>query len=608
MEKYRDRNTGVVEYRQDNTGGRNYISYIRISLLDGYVKEIEEGIKTLDVFMDFCMTERVSLLFAWDFNNFGMFLDTWAMRKGIPLYEKGKTNTTDYGSVCEECWSAFYSGKNGIMKFRVTLERKVSSHRTGKKTGGYHSLEIRGLSPYFGGLGLEHVIRGCWGSEAPNNALCELLRYCVECYEEITGEKFLSVNFLAGCFSSGKAGQDLYLKLKYGKRSLSFYQKAHPVDRGVEDYYRERRLLMGGICYKSVKSDPILYHRKPDTPIYKYDVNGLYTHISNECGELGGVEPSSWEEYEKDKNNPDYTYILTIKNLNMVCYKHMANVFTDPFKNLDEREIDMSGTEYSLFGELFEALKDYYDIWDFDVVNVVKCRKYKDKALEEYNAAILAYKDRARKERNAGLYAISKLFLNALLGRFSASQTYYEYIPEYDRDDDIVRFSLGGIIDKWETHHFDYIRGAYIYTMARVKIMKDGVKFFGNKQDRYWWYTDTDSIVTPKKIDDIEISSTECGKYKVEEEYTEFGIIAKKTYYGRLVSGEDKFTLAGIPKDKYAAMVKDSLGEDLTAAQVFGYMISGETHKLAIRTRGCGGGGVVWSEFIVGKQAILDYI
>lgn len=599
--KYTPAHVGVVQYSFEELNVGNRITHIEVLLLNGERKSFE-GVEALAALFEWSVCAGVNMLYVWDFYIFGMFCDTWALRNGIPQYSED-VKRNDYGQVEESCWSALYSGNNGILNFRYTGQR---THRVWKhenlRVGGFHQVEVRGLCAYYGSRHRAEISQNLGILEKDTvEELKILLEACANGYEAITGTSFFDPNFVVSTYSPGGAGQQLYLKLRYNKArkaGLKAYQKEHPQSEAVEDYYRQRKLLLGGICYANRRLVGELLFSRVNT-WRKYDANGLYSSVCVDAGELGEPEASDFETFKKDKSG-EYAYILTVYGLTMFLKPHRAEVFNDPF-TADSSPTIMIENEYALWGELWEALEEYYDIEEYKVINVMRCKKREDTAMAAYMRKVLALKESAKVNNDKSTYLISKIFANALLGRLSQHHKYTTFAPFYDKEQDIVLFRAAGWKNEWGSRHFDYLRGSYIYTLARVKIMKDALRGLGADMQYSWAYTDTDSIVTNKPFPAEMVDVTVSGKYKVEETYKCFGIICKKGYYGRNVAGEDCYTLAGIPKRKFLEHIHNAF-PSATPRELFNYIKNDSELNLEVRTRARGGGGVVVQPFRLGRS------
>lgn len=600
-------NVAVIDYEYEYlTPDKVHINAITLKYLNGKEKHFND----LSQLFEWCANDRIALIFTYDFNFFGGFLDYYAFTHNIPLFDRENVERGKNGfSLAQECWSALYTGA-GMLNFRITLKRTKATHRQDLREGqaSYHTTEFRGLAPYYGSLKLSEVREGLKLQGVDKcDLLIKLIEYAQYAYKEIGGFDFLSAHFLQSTYTIGRAARILYLKIRYGKDSLKAYQKEHLQCEELEDYFRERRLLLGGMCIANPHYRGILCMRKSPRNIKKYDVNGLYSFVANDCGELAPPELSDVDTFYSDVNG-DYAYILILKGLLAYRKPDKSGVFDDPFTKIESDVIEFDeGAEYAIWGELFNALDNFYEVEEGRIIRVYRCKKIKDPAMIEYNRRLIEFKKRGKKTDNRALYVIAKIFLNSLIGKFLQATKSVTIEPYYDKENDIVRLQYGKVVDNWERQHFDFIRGSYIYSMARVKVMRDLLRVFKGKNMYYHhWYTDTDSIVTDIDFPADMVSPDELGKYKIEEKYTAFGVICKKVYYGRTVEGKDKLVAAGIPKQAVIESINRAFPDGLTAGQYFDYLNSGEPLELPTRLRISGGCGIVSALHVVNSGLPLD--
>ena len=230
-----------------------------------------------------------------------------------------------------------------------------------------------------------------------------------------------------------------------------------------------------------------------------------------------------------------------------------------------------------------------------EIVDCFQLEKRDDIFIREYNSFFYEKKIEAQKNGDEVSRLIAKLFLNALIGKFSQRTKHIEQIPEYDEESDSVIFRPGEFINNWAKGHFDFIRGAYIYSMARVKIMRD-IRTFLNKDGgviSHHFYTDTDSIVTDIEIPKRYISETDPGLYKIEKEYNGFCVLNTKVYWGRLKDGTDDVVSAGITKGVVSDFIHEICG-DVTAKQ-FCDLFKSEIEYPMTGSKRCSGGARMYN-------------
>lgn len=336
--------------------------------------------------------------------------------------------------------------------------------------------------------------------------------------------------------------------------------------------------------------------------IKKYDVNSLFASTEKDLPDLGQFKNSNFNEYKADMTGK-HEYIFIINSLILKRKKDMPGVFNSPFELYENNEdyIEIS-QEWAVFAPFLEILKQFYDIIEMDITSVYKAVKYQDFAIVKYVNNLDKLKRAARRQNNKGLASIVKFFIVNLHGKFAQKTVSEDVRFLYDVEHDIVvKQDSEELKEEWKAKHFDYIRGAYIYTMARVRIMQIILKFkevlpAGNELVEHIFYDDTDSIVTDLTAPADIVHQYELGKLKLEEEYITFEVIAPKTYYGRTKDGNIKLVCAGIDKEcvfkgiREAENIKDiNLLSDAELHKIF----TDETrqYKMPILTRIKGGNG-----------------
>lgn len=591
---------------------KSRIVYAKLRRRDG--KEWQtEGDYALQSLIERCINDKLNLVYVWDIGFFSMFLDYWALKKRLPIYDKETTERSGNGwTLSTECWSAIYT-KGGAVNFRLSLRSTGCTHDH-YKTGQMHTVEFRGLGLMTGNAQITTICESLHiTTQLRVEALAQILEYVGQAVGEIVGQDFFDYEFLRSTYTIGSAAKRLYLALRYGndKGATKKYQKEHPFKQLQEEYFRERCLLLGGMCNINRRFKGALLSRKLNAQFTKYDVNGLYTWASEEAGELGVFEPTTIEDYEKNKTDNNYCFVLVFKYLLMYRKAGAPAVFALPFNNTDENVIELlKPFEWACFGELWEVLQQFYDVEDYNICAILKAKRTPDKYLFEYNNRVLAFKDKGRNS-NKALYLMAKVFANGLLGKFSQHTKTVTYEADYNPQADMVEVKSGKLKDNWKRKHFDYMRGAYIYVLARVKVLRDLLRIFSfdtkakNSFEYHYYYTDTDSIITDLHLPSDMLHPTKTGKYKIEAEYLHFGIIEKKTYYAYTTSGEHKLTAAGLPKNEFVKMLTSAvLNND--PYSVFDYLSCGEERYIPTRMRCSGGAGVVMQKYVVGASVVLD--
>lgn len=524
------------------------------------------GYDLLDDLIQWFTNSGAKYVFVWGISYIGAFLDYYALKNGLPLLEDAQ-KVKGSRRPAEPCYTCLYAAGHGVLNVRLTLRRTAKTHDYGGgKIGGLHTVEYRGLRPFYGTERREKAQKAAGLTEdfTPENGAA-LYAAWVKAFENMAQENVEALHYMRKVYTIGGAARRKYLRVRYGKDSLRTYQQDHPQSELQEDYFRRCRLLLSGMIIAPQWGRGVLDHGT----IYKYDVNGLYSDTANKVGDLGVPEPCGLEEFFNERSGK-YTYIAIVRGVSMYRNPGMSPVFVNPFtrRYVNHIEIDQS---YAVFRELWEELEKFYQIDEVDFVCCYRLKKLRDPAIREYNDFFQEKKAAAGKAGDEVARMVAKLFLNNIIGKFAQHTKYMKQIAEYNVENDCVYFKTGELVNNWKKGHFHFLRGAYIYTMARVRVMQDIRSMFDEKQrgEAHHFYTDTDSIVTDIKMPPDMINEFELGKYKIEKIYSDFAVFAPKVYYARTLDGADELTAAGIEKGVILRQLREERGDDLTAGEVF---------------------------------------
>ena len=576
----------VCDYTTVYDGEHAAVTRAEVLSADGRIRREYDNIYSL---FEGLNNLGAAYVFVWDMSFFGCFCDYWALKTGLKTAADAE-RANAYGRVNEECFSVMYAAGRGVTNFRLTLRRTAKTHNFGSgRKGGLHTVEYRGMSAFFPGLKPDETALKCGGGEGVD-ALRNIFNEWVRIYTHLSGEDVLKSNYMRKVYTIGGAAKRKYLKTKYGKDSLSAYQKEHPQAEVLEDYYRERRLLLSGMCFFPDSNARELY----SIPLKKYDVNSLYTSVADNVGALAPPEKTDFENFIRDRSS-DYVYIIVVRDFCAYKKKNAPPVFQTPFGTCESGNIVQIKEQFAMFRDLWDALHKFYLFEDFEVMSVMRCRRIDDPAIREYNLFFETEKISAEVRGDSLMRRVSKLFMNNIIGKFVQKTKYIPITPVLDKARDMVTFERGDLVDNWEKGHFDYIRGAYIYTMARVRVMNDIYKLLGPEAGKHHFYTDTDSIVTDVSFPPDSVDSKVIGKYKIERIYEHFGVIGKKIYYGYDSEHGGELTCAGVQKGLCLRVIKETYGE-LSPQDVFKVLTSDIKYSIPRVERVSGGAAVIYIE------------
>lgn len=557
---------------------------------DGRVFELEPAVGMI--------AERLNNLGAvfvwvWDISFWGGFLFDYALSNGMKSFEEAEKRKRGRGAA-EPCYSALCSASHGCLNFRLTLRRTALSHgNRGGRVGGLHTVEYRGVAPFFQYKPFEKIAAACGCDD-----LLGVYKNFVRSYSELAGEPVETFAYLRKVYTIGGAARRKYLIERYGSSSLLKYHKEHPQDEECDDYFRARKIVLSGMCFFPSRIRGELVKKR----LIKYDVNSLYSDIANKAGDLGYPRECTFEEFTHGRNDDKVTYVIVLRGLVAYRKREMPNCFCSPFDNAGGDYINIP-QQFAMFRELYFALQKFYTFEEFEVMRVFRVEKFEDPAIQRYNDFFAAKKIECDRLGDGVGRMVAKLFLTNICGKMIQNTRYVPVIPFFDESGKIVIFKHGKVVDNWEKGHFHLLRGAYIYTLARVRVMNDILELLKGCKNpaEHHFYTDTDSIVTDVSMPTSAIDAERVGAYKVECEYDMFGVFAKKVYFGRKTDGTCDLTAAGIRKGTVLEQIAEAYG-DLPAEQIFEILKTPAKYETWVQVQVSG--GKVWIPKLVRVQDI----
>lgn len=316
-----------------------------------------------------------------------------------------------------------------------------------------------------------------------------------------------------------------------------------------------RKWYAGGLCLYNLQDAYRLFKN-----IYVYDFNSLYPSVMrNEKMPYGRC-------YDHQPTDNNYLIFYEIEVTN--CYSS----FIPWIRNTDNRAfLDHSlHSIIYLIGEEFELFKKTY----WGQYKVLKRYYFKTKyVFTDYIDYWYAKKKQAKIDNNKPQYALSKLMMNSLYGKFGQNNIrqikYLEKKPrsEWGRENWNLQ-TFGKYILKHKTittEKFYYLPIACAITSyARIKMLK-----FWLAHREHVVYGDTDSFYSTK---DLNIHSLELGELKFEGRLYNFQIIRKKHYQWSINKNDKK------PSFQKASGFKGNRIYDATIGEK-------ATHLKFIRTR-----------------------
>ncbi len=288
---------------------------------------------------------------------------------------------------------------------------------------------------------------------------------------------------------------------------------------------------------------------------YVLDKNSMYpSKMVNERLPFG--EPIYFEgKYKLDKLYPLYiqqfscVFKLKEGKIPSIQLKHNPSFKVNEYLESSNGEL----VTMTLCNPDLELFFDNYEVEDLVWGNGWKFKAAKG-LFDKYVNYWTAKKIEAKKNRNGALYAISKLMLNSLYGRFGlnpASRTKRPYL-----ENGILKFCLNEI----EQRKPVYIPiASFITAYARKDIIESSEKIREYSKKHYGYdayvYSDTDSIHCLLKLKDLnamardlDIDDYRLGAWKIESSFNRAKFIRQKCYIEEGENSELNVTVAGLPK------------------------------------------------------------
>lgn len=304
-------------------------------------------------------------------------------------------------------------------------------------------------------------------------------------------------------------------------------------DKQIRESYR------GGFTYLSPS-----YAGKDIGEGIVLDVNSLYPSVMYYKPMPYGEGMFFDGKYEEDK-----LYNLYIQFFRCNFYLKKDKIPTVQIKNdlafVPNEYLTTNGDEYitlAMTNVDLELFLEHYHVYDIDWVCGWKF-KSSDKLFRKYIDVWNEIKIQATEDGNSGLRQIAKLMLNNLYGKFATNPNVQEKYP-YFGEDNIIHYHLG---EKTARKPVYIPVGTFITSWARWVTITSAQKLYSR-----FIYADTDSLhLEGSEIpDELEISDTKLGAWKVEEKFTRARFIKQKSYIEE-IDGKLKVTCAGLPKSCY---------------------------------------------------------
>lgn len=184
-------------------------------------------------------------------------------------------------------------------------------------------------------------------------------------------------------------------------------------------------------------------------------------------------------------------------------------------------------------------------------------------------------KIQSKKDDNKSMYAISKLMLNSLYGKFGLNPVGRKKTPYID-EEGIVKYAIG----KKEERKPVYIPVAtFITAYARKYIIESSQAIRDYSLKKYgvdcYVYSDTDSIHCLLSEDDVqelskilEIDDYKLGAWKLESKFIRGKYLHQKCYIEQDYNGNVNVTVAGLPKKLSSLVNFDNFKKGFSTADL----------------------------------------
>lgn len=478
-----------------------------------------DNISTLIYFLS---EHRYDYIYCWDARKLFCDIDNWMLRHNIPDYSQITKDSAKLSRVTEECISR-RDGEQNYYTRRYWL--KTYNKLTSDRHKRLHGVTLINASNYFGGMDIETIF-----NTFQCDSLSDVLIHFNECINRLTGLNIFNEDYKPCFLTLGAISKAYYLYLKYPalapRNRLKQYQKDYPINKDIEIELRLSNLLSGGIIY--LKDTDTHYN------LFKYDKVSLFPSVERKLPQLG--TPELVQLSDTLTEDARYEYIYIFKTLVLKRKADMPALYP-PIEGYKGKNSDYVILENeALFKPLYIAYLRYYDVVDSEINKIYRCRKLKDNA-------IVQYVDRLFNEKNIatdpGYYYVIKLLLNNLHGKFS--QNPVQPIYTYKLINNCLCRASEEITDKWEITRFDYLRGAYIYSMARTKMLNDLWLIANLEKDialskgltyrlvDHLLYSDTDSAILDHQMNP-QLVGKNLGFFKFESHIIKFKVFAPKIY------------------------------------------------------------------------------
>lgn len=352
-----------------------------------------------------------------------------------------------------------------------------------------------------------------------------------------------------------------HTKLTIGSNALSSFKSMckgfpnyFPVLEEAEDDFI-RKSYRGGFTYVN----PKIQGKTVNGNCICMDVNSLYPSRLVQCLMPYG-KPVFFEG--KYKENSEYSLYVQrlVCNFKIKKDRIPSIQIKNSLRFLANEYLTDSGSEEVELTLTNIDLKLFFEQYDVEVIKYLDGYMFKGvKGLfTQYVNYWTEEKVKAKKEGNSAKYAISKLFMNSLYGKFATSKTGSQKIPVFDNEG--VLHYITGEPEEMKSVYlpvavFTTAYGRYLTITTSQKVRNWTEKNLGF--DGYL-YSDTDSVYCKIELDQLEelkksagidIDPYRLGAWDIEQDNIKRFKALRQKCYLKEVDGKKIATVAGCPKN-----------------------------------------------------------
>lgn len=490
---------------------------------------------------------RYEYVYLWDAPEIFAIIDAYALNNNLQDYEQLELNQNGFKPrVTFECISRRDS--EGAYYERKIWIKTQKAHSTDRHKRLAPTTYIN-IHNFFGSITFQEACNAFevkYDINYAGGCLDYLIRNFATAIYSITGitifeQKTGKIKY----WTMGGISKAYYLKLFERQTKGIKYNDYVAQNEDFEIEMRLTHLLSKGILY--CKSFNVEYANQ-----YKFDKNSLFSHVGQDCPIFYPPINSTWQEYiasRPKRNKVNETYIITFKRLLLKVKPAFPNVLQPEGEICSDKNPPiLSYQNKSFFAEHFETICKIYDIIDIEVKQVYRLKYMRDGAILEFTQKLFDLKKSLN--GNTARRSVVKFLLNNLHGKFAqiCLQAIFEYTT--GKDGLLIR-KVKSLRNTWKRGHFDFIRGAYIYSMAQREMLEELIRLPHPHKVNY---IDTDCFFvcldnSPRNVGD------ELGQFKEENFYKYCMFYAPKTYIGYNKNAEMIITCAGLNANEIKAFI-----------------------------------------------------